>query len=105
MLNNKIIMSKIEKIIESHDIVLFMKGTKEQPRCGFSDIVIKILQIFSVDYYCVNVLDDLEMRQAIKIFTDWPTIPQLYIKQEFIGGSDIIKELYENGELKKKLNV
>ena len=95
------IADQITKIIKSNDIVLFMKGTAEQPRCGFSDIVCKILNHYKVSYQDVNVLDSDEMRQGIKDFSDWPTIPQLYVKEEFIGGCDIIREMYNSGDLEK----
>jgi len=78
-----------------------MKGTPDAPQCGFSMAVSNILRLLEVDYKGVNVLESQNMREGIKIFSDWPTIPQLYIKKEFVGGCDIIKEMYENGELKK----
>ena len=98
---------KIKNIIESHiennDVCLFMKGTPDAPQCGFSMAVSNILKILEVNYKGVNVLEDQSIREGIKVFSDWPTIPQLYIKKEFVGGCDIIKEMYENGELKKIL--
>mgnify|MGYP001307634388 FL=1 len=98
---------KIKKVIENHiennDVCLFMKGTPDAPQCGFSMAVSNILKILGVNYKSVNVLEDQSIREGIKVFSDWPTIPQLYIKKEFVGGCDIIKEMYENGELKKIL--
>ena len=91
----------IQNHIESNDICLFMKGTPNAPQCGFSMAVTNLLKILEVKFKAVNVLEDQSIREGIKIFSDWPTIPQLYIKKEFVGGCDIIKEMYENGELKK----
>jgi monothiol glutaredoxin len=91
----------IQQEIDTNDVVLFMKGTAETPLCGFSSLVCAILNRLDVAYKDINVLADPELRQAIKDFTDWPTIPQLYIKGEFIGGSDIVKEMYESGELQE----
>jgi len=98
------INEKIKNIIDKNDVVLFMKGTAEMPQCGFSMTVSTILKKLNVKFISINVLADPEIRQEIKDFSNWPTIPQLYIKGEFIGGCDIVKEIYENGELKKKLN-
>jgi monothiol glutaredoxin len=98
------INEKIEDIISKNDVVLFMKGTPEMPQCGFSMTVGNILKELKVKFTGVNVLADPEIRQGIKDFSNWPTVPQLYVKGEFIGGYDIAKEMYENGELKKKLN-
>ena len=95
------INKKIKEIIDSNNIVLFMKGTPDSPQCGFSMAVSNILKHLSVKYEGVNVLVSDELRQGIKDFTDWPTIPQLYVKGEFVGGCDIIKEMFEKGELKK----
>ena len=97
------INKKIKMIIETNNIVLFMKGTPESPQCGFSMAVSNILKHLNVKFEGVNVLESNEIRQGIKDFTDWPTIPQLYVKGEFVGGCDIIKEMFENGELKKYL--
>ena len=93
----------IEKEINENNICLFMKGTPEAPQCGFSMAVSNILKILNVNFKGVNVLENEKLRQGIKEFSDWPTIPQLYIKKEFIGGCDIIKEMFENGELKNYL--
>ena len=93
----------ISKEIENNEVCLFMKGTPDAPQCGFSMAVSNILKILEVNFKGVNVLENQELRQGIKEFSDWPTIPQLYIKKEFVGGCDIIKEMYENGELKKIL--
>ena len=94
---------KIKSIIDSNNIVLFMKGTPDAPQCGFSMAVTNILKHLKVNFQSINVLESNDIRQGIKDFTDWPTIPQLYIKGEFIGGCDIIKEMFEKGELKKLL--
>mgnify|MGYP001273263847 CR=1 FL=1 len=93
----------INKEIDNNEVCLFMKGTPDTPQCGFSMAVTNLLKILEVNFKGVNVLEDEKLRQGIKEFSDWPTIPQLYIKKEFVGGCDIIKEMYENGELKKKL--
>ena len=97
------INEKIKDIINKNDIVLFMKGTPEMPQCGFSMTVCNILKELKVKFSGVNVLADPEIRQGIKDFSNWPTVPQLYIKGEFIGGCDIAKEMYEKGELQKIL--
>jgi len=93
----------IKKEIENNEICLFMKGTPDAPQCGFSMAVSNMLKILEVNFKGVNVLENQNLRQGIKEFSDWPTIPQLYIKKEFVGGSDIVKEMYENGELIKLL--
>ena len=95
------IKSQIEKEIHNNEVCLFMKGTPEAPQCGFSMATSNILKILEVNFKGVNVLENQNLREGIKIFSDWPTIPQLYIKGEFIGGCDIVKEMFENGELKK----
>ncbi len=97
------IKDQIQKDIDENDIVLFMKGSTIEPQCGFSSMVVQILSQLGVTFKDVNVLESDELRQAIKDFTDWPTIPQLYIKGEFVGGCDIIREMYEEGELKQLL--
>ena len=98
---------KIKNLIQSHidnnDVCLFMKGTPDAPQCGFSMAVSNMLKILDVNFKGINVLEDQNVRDGIKVFSDWPTIPQLYIKKEFIGGCDIVKEMYEKGELKKIL--
>ncbi|MBM38227.1 MAG: monothiol glutaredoxin, Grx4 family [Woeseia sp.] len=94
----------IKKMIDSDDIVLFMKGTPDFPQCGFSAHAVGMMDYLGVDYKTYNVLEDDELRQGIKQFSDWPTIPQIYIKQEFIGGIDIMKEMLESGELVQTLN-
>lgn len=95
---------EIKKIIDSHPIVLFMKGTKAEPKCGFSSMVVQALIVLGVqDFHHVDILQDSQMRQDIKEFTDWPTLPQLYIKGEFVGGADIVQELLRSGELKTLL--
>jgi|TARA_B110000438_G_scaffold156880_1_gene150395 monothiol glutaredoxin len=95
--------SLIQNHIDKNDVCLFMKGTPDAPQCGFSMAVSNMLKILEVNYEGVNVLENQNVREGIKVFSDWPTIPQLYIKKEFVGGCDIIKEMYENGELKKIL--
>ncbi len=95
------IKDKINNVINENDICLFMKGTPDSPQCGFSMAVTNILKHLNVKFKGINVLEDENLRQGIKEFSDWPTIPQLYIKGEFIGGCDIVKEMFENGELKK----
>ena len=91
----------IKNLIEKNDVCLFMKGTPENPQCGFSMAVSNVLKHLNVKFLGVNVLEDQNLRQGIKDFSDWPTIPQLYIKGKFIGGCDIVKEMFEKGELKK----
>ena len=97
------VKEQIENSINSSDVCLFMKGSPEAPQCGFSMAVSNILKILEVKYQSVDVLKDQKIREGIKIYSEWPTIPQLYIKKEFVGGCDIIKEMFENGELKKLL--
>ena len=89
--------------ISNNEVCLFMKGVPDAPQCGFSMAISNILKILEVNFKGINVLETEELRQGIKEFSDWPTIPQLYIKKEFVGGCDIVKEMYENGELKKTL--
>ena len=93
----------IKNEIESNEVCLFMKGTPDAPQCGFSMAVTNILKILEVNFKSVDVLANQNVREGIKVYSDWPTIPQLYVKNEFVGGCDIIKEMYENGELKKIL--
>ena len=93
----------IKNEIDSNEVCLFMKGTPEAPQCGFSMAVSNILKILEVNFKGVNVLENQNLREGIKAYSDWPTIPQLYVKNEFVGGCDIIKEMYENGELSKLL--
>ena len=97
------IKEKIKKLIDNNQVCLFMKGTPDAPQCGFSMAVSNVLKHLNVDFKGINVLEDENLRQGIKDFSDWPTIPQLYVKQEFIGGCDIVKEMFEKGELKKLL--
>ena len=93
----------IQDHIDSNEVCLFMKGTPDAPQCGFSMAVSNMLKVLEVNFKGVNVLEDQNMREGIKVYSDWPTIPQLYIKKEFVGGCDIVKEMYANGELKKIL--
>lgn len=93
----------IKETITKNDVVLFMKGTKMMPQCGFSSRVAGVLNFMGVEFADVNVLADAEIRQGIKDFSDWPTIPQLYVKGEFVGGCDIVREMYQSGELKQLL--
>ena len=95
------IKNLIQSHIDNNEVCLFMKGTPDAPQCGFSMAVANLLKILEVNYNGVNVLEDQSLREGIKTFSDWPTIPQLYVKKEFVGGCDIVKEMYENGELKK----
>ena len=96
---------KVKTVIQNHindnEVCLFMKGTPDAPQCGFSMAVSNMLKILEVNYKGINVLEDQSIRDGIKTFSDWPTIPQLYIKKEFVGGCDIVKEMYESGDLKK----
>ena len=94
---------RISQIVNQHDVVLFMKGTPLFPQCGFSSRAVAILEHCGADFESVDVLQDMEIRQGIKAFSDWPTIPQLYVKGEFVGGSDIMMERYEAGELQQLL--
>ena len=93
----------IENTINDNDVCLFMKGTPDAPQCGFSMAVSNVLKILEIDFKGINVLENQNLREGVKQFSDWPTIPQLYIKKEFVGGCDIVKEMYENGELIKIL--
>jgi len=97
------IQDTIRSEVESNDVVLFLKGTKQFPMCGFSGQVVQILDYLGVPYHDVNVLDSDEIRQGIKEFSNWPTIPQLYVKGEFLGGCDIIREMFQAGELQTLL--
>jgi monothiol glutaredoxin len=90
----------IARTLAEHPVVVFMKGVPEQPRCGFSQVVVQILDHLGVDFVGVDVLQDEGLRNGVKTFTDWPTIPQLYVKGEFVGGSDIVREMFQSGELK-----
>ena len=100
-MENKQINEQIQSTIDNSNIVLFMKGTPDAPQCGFSMATSNILKVLEVNFKGVNVLADQKLREGIKVFSDWPTIPQLYVKNEFIGGCDIVKEMYESGELTK----
>ena len=100
---NESTKKKINDIVEKNEVCLFMKGTPEVPQCGFSLAVSNVLKHLEVSFKGVNVLEDDEMREGIKTYGDWPTIPQLYVKGEFIGGCDIVKDMFENGELQTKL--
>ncbi len=100
---NEEVTNKIKDILNKNDVCLFMKGTPDVPQCGFSLAVSNVLKHLDVKFTGVNVLDDGAIREGIKTFSDWPTIPQLYVKGEFIGGCDIIKEMFEKGELQNKL--
>ncbi|MFL2661514.1 MAG: Grx4 family monothiol glutaredoxin [Alphaproteobacteria bacterium] len=100
----KDINEKINQMIANDDVTLFMKGTPDFPQCGFSANVVGILNYLGVKFQSYNVLEDLELREGIKSFSDWPTIPQIYLKKEFIGGFDILKDLAENGEIEEILS-
>ena len=99
------IKARIETLVQSSPIFVFMKGTKLMPQCGFSNNVVQILNALGMSFETFDVLSDMEIRQGIKEFSDWPTIPQVYVKGEFIGGSDILIEMYNSGELKEKLEI
>ena len=101
---NETTKKKIEDLIEKNEVCLFMKGTPEVPQCGFSLAVSNVLKHLKVEFKGINVLEDNDIREGIKTFSDWPTIPQLYIKKEFIGGCDIIKEMFEKKELQAKFS-
>ena len=98
------VTESINNELNTNDVVLFMKGTPDFPMCGFSAATVQVLKNLGINFSSINVLDSNEMREGIKIFSDWPTIPQLYVKKEFIGGCDIVKEMYESGELLELLN-
>lgn len=93
------IQQQIDQVVKTHDVVLFMKGTPQFPQCGFSSQVVQILDYLGVPYQGVNVLDNEDVRQGIKEYSNWPTIPQLYVKGEFLGGCDIVREMFQSGEL------
>ncbi|MDA8688032.1 Grx4 family monothiol glutaredoxin [Candidatus Pelagibacter bacterium] len=95
------INEKIKSLLNENAVCLFMKGTPDAPQCGFSMAVSNVLKHLKIDFKGINILDDENLRQGIKDYSDWPTIPQLYVKNEFIGGCDIVKEMFEKGELKK----
>ena len=94
----------ISEAVNANDVVLFMKGSPTFPQCGFSSVVVQILDVIGADYVATNVLEDQDVREGIKAYSDWPTIPQLYVKGEFVGGCDIIREMYESGELKQLMS-
>ena len=102
---NSQINERIKAEIDSTDVVLFMKGTPVFPQCGFSAAVVGVLSHLGISFRGVNVLDDMDIREGIKAYSDWPTIPQLYVKGEFIGGCDIVREMYETGELMEMLST
>ena len=97
------INEKIKNLIKDNEVCLFMKGTPDAPQCGFSMAVTNVLKHLNVNFKGINILENEKLRQGIKDFSDWPTIPQLYVKTEFVGGCDIVKEMFEKGELKKLL--
>lgn len=99
------LQEKIDNLVKENKIMVFMKGTKLMPQCGFSNNVVQILNTLGVPYETINVLDDYEIRQGIKEYSNWPTIPQVYINGEFVGGSDILIELYQKGELQQMVEV
>ncbi len=102
---NEIVKKRINDLIEKNDVCLFMKGTPDVPQCGFSLAVANVLKHLNVNFKGINVLEDNNIREGIKEFSDWPTIPQLYINKKFIGGCDIVKEMFEKGDLQKILSV
>lgn len=97
------VQTTIDQAVKGHDVLLFMKGTPTFPQCGFSSTVVQILDVVGAEYTATNVLENQDIREGIKTYSDWPTIPQLYVKGEFVGGCDIIREMYESGELKTLL--
>ena len=100
------VQQRIKQQVETHPVVLFMKGTPQMPQCGFSAGVVEVLKACAVkDLHTVNVLEDADIRQGIKDFANWPTIPQLYVKGQFVGGADIVREMYQSGELQKLLTA
>ncbi|MBK6896919.1 MAG: Grx4 family monothiol glutaredoxin [Alphaproteobacteria bacterium] len=100
---DNVVFDRIRKELKDNDVVLFMKGTAAYPQCGFSSVVVQVLSHLGIPFRDINVLEDNDIREGIKEFTDWPTIPQLYVKGEFIGGSDIVREMYATGELQELL--
>jgi len=98
------IQTAIDEAVKANDVVLFMKGTPTFPQCGFSSVVVQVLDVIGADYVASNVLEDEGLREGVKVYSDWPTIPQLYVKGEFVGGCDIIREMYESGELKQLMS-
>ena len=102
---NNLTKEKIEKLIETSPVMVFMKGTKLMPQCGFSNNVVQILNSLGIEFNTFDVLSDFEIREGIKEFSSWPTIPQVYLKGEFLGGSDILIEMYNSGELKEKIEI
>ncbi len=99
-----VVFERIQAELDSNDIVLFMKGEAAFPQCGFSSLVVQVLSQLGVNFKDINVLEDSDLRQGVKDFTNWPTIPQLYVKGEFVGGCDIVREMYESGELQGLLD-
>ncbi len=99
------IKDKIQKLIDSSPVMVFMKGTKLMPQCGFSNNVVQILNSLGIEFSTYDVLSDFEIREGIKQYSSWPTIPQVYLKGEFLGGSDILIEMYNSGELKEKIEI
>ncbi len=95
------VQTSIDNAVKGNDVLLFMKGTPTFPQCGFSSVVVQVLDYLGVEYQAVNVLENQDVREGIKAYSDWPTIPQLYVKGEFVGGCDIVKEMFEAGELKE----
>ena len=102
-MTDQAVLDEIKSIVESNDVVVFMKGTPTFPQCGFSSVVVQVLDYLGVDYVSTNVLEDQAVREGIKAYSEWPTIPQLYVKGEFVGGADIVREMFEQGELKTYL--
>lgn len=103
-MTDQAVIDHIKDTVENNDVVLYMKGTPVFPQCGFSSMATKILEITGVDFKAENVLEDMAVREGIKEFAQWPTIPQLYVKGEFVGGSDIMREMFESGELKSLMH-
>ena len=104
-MSNDMVSNRIKDVVDSNEVMLFMKGTPVFPQCGFSAAIVQILNILGVKFHSADVLTDPELREGIKAFTNWPTIPQLYVKGEFVGGSDIVREMFETGELSELLST
>jgi len=104
-MNEHPVLANIRETVEGNDVLLFMKGSPQFPQCGFSAAVIQMLNFMGVEYHTVDVLSDAEVREGIKVYSNWPTIPQLYVKGEFVGGCDILREMFEKGELTEYMNT
>jgi len=99
------VQAALGEAVKANDVLLFMKGTPTFPQCGFSSTVVQVLDYLGIEYQALNVLDDQAVREGVKVFSNWPTIPQLYVKGEFVGGCDIVKEMFESGELREFMDA